>query len=88
MGYPEYFVTIFTASGIWQELGWNSIIYIAALSGVDESLYEAAKIDGAGKLKQVIHVTIPGILPTIVIMLIMNIGTMLSVGYEKDNFAV
>ena len=83
LGDPKYFVTIFTASAIWQELGWNSIIYIAALSAVDESLYEAAKIDGAGKLKQVIHVTLPGILPTIVIMLIMNIGTMLSVGYEK-----
>lgn len=83
LGHPEYFVTIFTASGIWQELGWNSIIYIAALSAVDESLYEAARIDGAGKFKQVIHVTLPGILPTIMIMLIMNIGTMLSVGYEK-----
>ena len=83
LSYPENFVTIFTSSGIWQELGWNSIIYLAALSGIDETLYEAATIDGANRFKQTIHVTLPGIMPTIIIMLILNIGTMLSVGYEK-----
>ena len=64
-------------------MGWNSIIYLAALSGVDSQLYEAAKIDGAGKWKQTIHVTLPGILPTVVIKLILQIGSLMSLGYEK-----
>lgn len=80
---PSYFYAIYTISGIWQELGWGSIIYISALSSVDPQLYEAAMIDGAGRFKQMVHVTFPCILPTIVILLIMNIGNMLSVGYEK-----
>lgn len=80
---PSFFVPIYIGSGIWQEVGWNSIIYLAALTGVNPSLYEAASIDGAGKLKQLWHVTIPGILPTIVIMLIMRMGGILNVGYEK-----
>lgn len=80
---PELFVPIYVLSGIWQEIGWGSIIYLAALSGVDESLYEAAVIDGAGRWKQVLHVTLPGILPTIIILFIMRMGTVLSVGYEK-----
>lgn len=79
----ELFVPIYVISGIWQEIGWNSIIYLAALSSVDQELYEAAEIDGAGKLKQTIHVTLPGILPTIIILFIMKMGSMLSVGYEK-----
>ena len=80
---PGYFYPIYTVSGIWQELGWGSIIYISALSSVDPQLYEAAMIDGAGRFKQMLHVTLPCILPTIVILLIMNIGNMLTVGYEK-----
>ena len=80
---PEYFPWIYVFSNIWQHLGWNSIIYIAAIAGVDQELYEAAQIDGAGRWKQTLNVTLPGILPTIVILLIMQIGQMLTVGYEK-----
>lgn len=74
---------IYIISDIWQGIGWGSIIYIAALSGIDSELYEAASIDGAGRLRQTIHVTLPGIMPTIVIMLILRIGSMMSLGYEK-----
>jgi len=80
---PDLFVPIYVTSGIWQEIGWNSIIYLAALSAVDAQLYEAAAIDGAGKWRQTIHITLPSILPTIIILLILKMGTLLSVGYEK-----
>lgn len=80
---PDCFYPIYIISGIWQEIGWGSIIYISALSSVDPQLYEAARIDGAGRFKQMLHVTLPCIVPTIVILLIMNIGSMLTVGYEK-----
>ena len=83
LNYPEYFVPIYVISGVWQEVGWNSIIYLAALTGVDPQLYEAATIDGAQKWKKLVHVTIPGIMPTIVIMFIIRTGSILSVGYEK-----
>ena len=77
------FRTIYVASGIWQGVGWGSIIYIAALSGINQELYEAAKIDGAGRWKQTLHVTLPGITPTIITMLILRVGTMMSLGHEK-----
>lgn len=80
---PEYFRTIFVASGIWQGVGWGSIIYLAALSGIDPSQYEAALIDGAGRFKQALHVTIPGIMPTVIILLILRLGHMMNVGFEK-----
>lgn len=80
---PELFKTIYVISGIWSGTGWASIIYVAALSGIDPTLYEAAEIDGAGRMKQWRHITIPGILPTIVTMLLLNIGTIMSVGFEK-----
>ncbi len=80
---PEWFRPIYIGSDIWQSFGWNSIIYIAALSGVDESLYEAATVDGAGRFRRVISVTIPGILPTVVIMFIMKFGHMMSLGAQK-----
>lgn len=80
---PKYFVGVYVISNIWQNLGWSSIIYISALSGINTELYEAAAVDGANRWKQTIHITIPGILPTISIMLIMQIGSLLSVGYEK-----
>ncbi len=83
LNHPNCFLPIYVVSNIWKEVGWGSIIYLAALTGIDDSLYEAAEIDGAGKLKKVIHVTIPGILPTVVIMLIMRMGSILNVGYEK-----
>lgn len=79
---PEYFRTIYTAMGIWHGMGFNSIIFLAALSAIDVQLYEAATIDGANKWKQIVHITMPGIMPTIVVMLILRIGQMLNVGYE------
>lgn len=83
MGDAKYFRAIYVGTGIWQSIGWNSIIYIAALAGIDQQLYEAAMIDGAGRFRQMISVTLPGIASTIVIMLILQIGQMLNVGYEK-----
>lgn len=80
---PSYFVPIYVISGIWQEIGWGSIIYLSAIMGIDSQLYEAATIDGAGRIKQTIHVTLPGIAPTIVVLLILRIGSLLNVGYEK-----
>ncbi|MFS0722479.1 ABC transporter permease [Paenibacillus sp. 1P07SE] len=80
---PEWFRSIYVGSGLWQSLGWNSIIYLAALSGINPSLYEAAVIDGAGRWKQLLNVTLPGILPTVLILLILNVGTLLNVGWDK-----
>lgn len=77
------FSHIYVWSGIWQIMGWNSIIYTAAIAGVDQELYEVARLDGASKLKQIWHVTLPAILPTIVILSIMAIGNVLNIGYEK-----
>lgn len=81
--YAENYRTIYVLSGIWKEVGWGTIIYLAALAGIDVQLYEAAKIDGAGKWKQMIHVTLPGIAPQIIILLILKIGQLMSMGYEK-----
>jgi len=77
------FRTIYVSTNIWQELGWGSIIYIAALSGIDQEQYEAARIDGANRFQQVLHITIPGIAETIIIMLILRLGQILNVGFEK-----
>ena len=77
------FRTIYIGSGIWQEVGWGSIIYLAALTSIDSSLYEAARMDGAGRFKQMLHITLPGIMPTIVIMLILRMGQVMNVGFEK-----
>lgn len=79
---PDYFRTIFISMNIWKEAGFSAIIYIAALAGINSELYEAAVIDGANKWKRTLHVTLPGILPTIVIMFILKIGELLEVGYE------
>lgn len=79
---PDYFRGIYTAMNLWKETGFASIVFIAAIAGIDTQLYEAAKMDGANKFKQIIHVTLPGILPTIVVMFIMKVGNLLSVGYE------
>lgn len=79
----DLFVPIYIISDIWQGIGWGSIIYLAALSGVDAELYEAARIDGAGRLRQTWSITLPSILPTIVTMFILRLGSVLSVGYEK-----
>jgi putative aldouronate transport system permease protein len=80
---PEYFVPIYVISGIWQEIGWGSIIYLAALAGIDQGLYEAARIDGANKWRQMLHVTLPCLAPTIIIMLLLRLGSVMSVGFEK-----
>jgi putative aldouronate transport system permease protein len=86
---PVYFMIsnfwwpiMFVISGIWQSAGWGSIIYLAAMSGIDPQLYEAARIDGAGKFSQVWHITLPGIKSTIAIMLILRLGGMMDVGFE------
>jgi len=83
MSVRSYFRPIYILSNTWQGVGYGSIIYLAALSGVDQELYEAAKIDGANRWQQTIHVTIPGIAPTIIIMLILQIGSLLSTAMEK-----
>lgn len=79
----EYFRTLFVTSGIWQNIGWGTIIYLAALAGIDQEQYEAARIDGASRWKQMLHVTLPGIMPTIIILFILEIGRIMNVGSEK-----
>lgn len=80
---PNWFRWLYVGSGIWQQVGWGSIIYMAALTNIDPSLYEAAMVDGAGRFRQLLHITLPGIMPTIMILLILRLGSMMSVGYEK-----
>jgi len=80
---PALWRSIFVGSGIWQSAGWGTIVYLAALSGIDEQLYEAAMIDGAGRFRRLISITLPGIMPTIVILLILRMGSMMSVGFEQ-----
>lgn len=83
LSHPEYFVAIYVISNIWTGTGWGAIIYLSALSGIDQELYEAAKIDGANRWKQTLHVTLPGISHTIIIMLLLRIGNTMNVGHEK-----
>lgn len=80
---PEWFRTIYVGSEIWQTAGWGTILYLAALTTIDEDLYEAARIDGASRWRQIWHVTLPGIRPTMITLLILNIGTFMAVGFEK-----
>ena len=80
---PRYFYPIYIISDLWQFVGWNSIIYLAALSGIDQEQYEAARIDGAGRFKQVMHITLPGLMPTITVLFILRMGSVLNVGFEK-----
>lgn len=79
----QYFRPMYIGSNIWQNMGWDSIIYLSALSALDMELYEAARIDGAGRWKQTIHITLPGITPTIIILLILNMGKIMNVSYQK-----
>lgn len=83
MAESKFFRTIYTASGIWKEAGFGSIVFFSALCGIPSELYEAAKVDGANRLKQIWYISIPGIIPTIMIMLIIRVGNILNVGYEK-----
>jgi putative aldouronate transport system permease protein len=80
---PEWFRSIYVSSEVWQTVGWGTILYLAALTTVDQELYEAARIDGANRWRQTWHVTLPGIRPTMVTLLILNIGTFMAVGFEK-----
>ncbi|WP_442951651.1 ABC transporter permease [Paenibacillus sp. GYB003] len=80
---PEWFKTVYVLSGVWQQMGWSSIIYLAALAGIDPGLHEAARVDGASRLQRIWHINLPGIMPTVVILLILNIGSLMGVGFEK-----
>jgi putative aldouronate transport system permease protein len=80
---PRWFRPLYVASGIWQDFGWDSIIYLAALSAVDPELYDASRVDGAGRWKQLWHVTLPSIAPIIVILLVLKLGDLMNVGFEK-----
>ena len=83
MGEAKYFRHVYVWSGVWQQMGWNSIIYLAALTSIDPGLHEAAMIDGAGKLRRIWHIDLPGIGETIAIMLILKFGSIMSTGFEK-----
>ena len=83
MGIPELFRSLYVWSGVWQRAGWGTIIYLAALASVDQELHEAAIVDGAGRFKRILHIDIPGILPTAVILLILNAGRIMNIGFEK-----
>lgn len=80
---PEWFRTIYVTSEAWQTVGWGTILYLAALTTIDDQLYEAARIDGANRWQQTWHITLPGIRPTMMVLLILNIGSFMSVGFEK-----
>jgi ABC-type polysaccharide transport system, permease component len=79
----KYFRTIYILSSIWQETGWGTIIYLAALAGIDQEQYEAAEIDGAGRFKRMLYITLPGLIPTIIVLFILRMGGILNVGFEK-----
>jgi len=80
---PGWFKSIYVFSGVWQGMGWSSIIYLAALAGIDPTLHEAAKVDGASRLQRIWKINLPGIMPTVVILLILNVGQIMGVGFEK-----
>lgn len=79
----SWWVTTYVASGIWQEVGWGTIIYLAAMSSIDPAIYEAAEIDGGGRFRKIWHITLPGISSTIIILLILSVGHMATIGFEK-----
>ncbi|ROR30388.1 carbohydrate ABC transporter membrane protein 1 (CUT1 family) [Mobilisporobacter senegalensis] len=81
---PRWFWGICTSAEIWKELGWNSIIFLAAIAGIDPTLYEAAKVDGASRWQSIKHITIPGIISTILVILVLDIGWIISIGFEKQ----
>jgi putative aldouronate transport system permease protein len=83
MAEPGLFSSVYVWSGVWQRFGWNSIIYLAALSGISPELHESAMIDGANRFRRILYVDIPGILPTIIVLLILNCGQLMTVGFEK-----
>ncbi|WP_223869381.1 ABC transporter permease [Paenibacillus sabuli] len=83
MAEPGWFRTIYVASEIWQTLGWGTILYLAAIAGVDPTLYEAARMDGANRFQQIRHITFVGMLPVVIILLVLNLGKMMEIGYQK-----
>ncbi|GHU80041.1 protein LplB [Spirochaetia bacterium] len=80
---PKYFYPIYIISDIWHGVGWGSIIYLAALAGIDQEQYEAARIDGAGRFRRMLHITLPNLLPTIVLLFVLRMGGIINVGFEK-----
>jgi putative aldouronate transport system permease protein len=84
MGQSKYFWGIVVGSDLWKELGWNAIIYLAAISAIDPELYEAAKVDGAGRWRQIRHITLPGISTIVIVLLILSIGNLINIGFEKQ----
>ncbi len=80
---PGYWVATYIGVGVWQSFGWNSIVYLAAIAGINQELYEAASVDGAGRFRKMWHITLPGIKPTIVVLLIMNLGNILGSGFDR-----
>lgn len=84
MAQPELFWGIVTIADVWKEIGWNSIIFLAAIAGISPELYEAAMVDGAGRFKRMWHVTLPGIMPTVIVIFILTIGNLINIGFEKQ----
>jgi putative aldouronate transport system permease protein len=84
MSNPDMFWGIITVADVWKETGWNAIIYLAAMAGADPQLYEAARVDGANRWKQMWHITLPSIRPVIIVLLILNIGNLINIGFEKQ----
>ncbi|MDI9482890.1 MAG: ABC transporter permease subunit [Bacillota bacterium] len=84
MAKPNFFWGIVTFADVWKEIGWNSIIFLAAIAGISPELYESAMVDGAGRFKKIWHITLPGILPTVMVILIMSIGNLINIGFEKQ----
>jgi putative aldouronate transport system permease protein len=81
---PEYFWQLVTIADVWKEMGWNAIIYLAAMAGIDAQIYEAAEIDGVNRLQKILYVTLPGIKNTVIILLILSIGNILNIGFERQ----
>ena len=84
MSNPDLFWGIITIADVWKETGWGAIIYLAAMAGVDQQLYEAARVDGANRWKQMWHITLPSIRPVIIVLLILNVGNLINIGFEKQ----
>jgi putative aldouronate transport system permease protein len=84
MGKPEYFWLLVTLSDVWKEMGWGAIIYLAAMTGIDSQIYEAAEMDGVNRIQKIWYITLPGISSTIIILLILSIGNLINIGFEKQ----
>ena len=83
-GEPKYFWWIVVFSDIWKEVGWNTIIFLAAMTSINPELYEAAEVDGASRFRKIWHITLPGIMPTVIMILILSIGNIINIGFERQ----